>query len=54
MLEWWRSWRARREQAVRPPQATERDSGEDEYETEEEIDQEVGPSGEPRVKTDGI
>jgi hypothetical protein len=35
-------------------QADDRDTGEDAYESEKEHEREVGPTGETRVKTDGI
>jgi len=53
MFKWLRSRRSESEETA-VPQA-EDDSGEDAYETEEELDREADPSGElPRIKTDGI
>jgi hypothetical protein len=53
MLKWYRSWR--KEAAAPQPQAANDDSGEDVYETEEELDREADPAGElPRIKTDNI
>ena len=51
MFKWLRS---RRPDAPEP-QAAEDDSGEDLYETEEELDREADPASEmPRIKTDDI
>ena len=55
MFKWLRSRRSRRQQDLVPePQQVERDSGEEEYESQEEDEREVGPSGMTRVKTDDI
>jgi hypothetical protein len=52
MFKWLR--RSRRSDAPEP-QVAEDDSGEDLYETEEELDREADPAGEmPRIKTDDI
>jgi len=40
--------------AVADPREADRDTGEDAYESEEEVEREVSPSGETRVKTDRI
>jgi len=50
-----RSRRREREPDVAPePHQVERDSGEEEYESHEEDDREVDPSGITRAKTDNI
>jgi hypothetical protein len=55
MFKWIHLRRRRREQDLVPePQRVERDSGEEEYESREEDEREVGPSGMTRVKTDKI
>jgi hypothetical protein len=47
--------RAKRQQdSVAETQEAERDSGEEEYESEEELEDEVAPSGMTRAKTDNI
>jgi hypothetical protein len=49
MFKWLRSWRGESKEAAQD------DSGEDVYETEEELDREADPAGEmPRIKTDEI
>jgi hypothetical protein len=55
MFQWLRTRRGKQPQAV--PAETEqadRDSGEEEYESEEELEDEVAPSGMTRLKTDDI
>ena len=55
MFKWLESRRRRRKLDLVPePREAERDSGEEEYESHEEDDREVGPSGMTRVKTDDI
>lgn len=55
MFEWMRSRRRRHQQDLVPePQEVERDSGEEEYESQEEDEHEVDPSGMTRAKTDNI
>jgi hypothetical protein len=55
MFKWIRSRRGKRQQDLVPePQRDERDSGEEEYESHEEDEREVGPSGMTRAKTDNI
>jgi hypothetical protein len=55
MFKWMQSRRRRRQlDSVPEPQEVERDSGEEEYESHEEDEREVGPSGMTRAKTDGI
>jgi hypothetical protein len=55
MFEWMRSLRRRGKLTVAvEPREVERDSGEEEYESHEEDEREVGPSGVTRVKTDNI
>jgi hypothetical protein len=55
MFKWMQSRRRRRKQDLTPePREVERDSGEEEYESHEEDEREVGPSGMTRVKTDKI
>jgi hypothetical protein len=55
MFKWMQSRRDRRRQdSVPEPQQVERDSGEEEYESHEEDELEVGPSGMTRAKTDNI
>jgi hypothetical protein len=55
MFKWLQSRRHRRDpDVVSEPRHAERDSGEEEYESEEEDEREVGPSGMTRMKTDGI
>ena len=56
MFKWLQSRRSRRQQddSVPEPQQVERDSGEEEYESQEEDQREVGPSGMTRAKTDNI
>ena len=48
-------WLRRRRADDSEPQAAYDDSGEDEYETEEELYREADPAGDmPRIKTDDI
>jgi hypothetical protein len=55
MFKWLESRRRRRKPDLMPEsREVERDSGEEEYESHEEDDREVGPSGMTRVKTDDI
>jgi hypothetical protein len=55
VFKWMQSRRRRHRQDVVPePQQVERDSGEEEYESREEDEREVAPSGMTRVKTDNI
>jgi hypothetical protein len=55
MFKWIQSRRRKRQQdRVPEPPQVERDSGEEEYESHEEDEREVGPSGMTRVKTDNI
>jgi hypothetical protein len=55
MFEWLRSRRRRSEADLVPETpADRRDSGEEEYESHEEDEHEVGPSGMTRVNTDKI
>ena len=55
MFKWLQSRRGRRNpDVVSEPREVERDSGEEEYESHEEDEHEVGPSGMTRMKTDGI
>jgi hypothetical protein len=55
MFKWIRSRGSRRQEDSQPePQQVERDSGEEEYESREELEEETGPSGMTRAKTDNI
>ena len=55
MFKWIRSRRASRDRDVRPESAEDkRDSGEEEYASQEEEAREVAPDGETRVKTEDI
>ena len=55
MFSWLRSRRRQREPESRPESSeTDRDSGEEEYESHEEEIREAAPSGLTRVKTDDI
>jgi hypothetical protein len=55
MFKWLRRRRAGDEPSSADlQQADDRDTGEDAIESEEEIEREVGPTSETRVKTDGI
>lgn len=54
MFKWLQSRRVRRNPDVVSEREGERDSGEEEYESHEEDEHEVGPSGMTRMKTDGI
>ena len=55
MFKWLQSRRGRNSpEMVSEPREVERDSGEEEYESSEEDEREVGPSGMTRMKTDGI
>ena len=55
MFKWIHSRRRKRQQDFVPePERVERDSGEEEYESQEEDEREVGPSGMTRAKTDNI
>ena len=55
MFKWIRSLRRSRDLDVEPESAEDkRDSGEDEYASQEEDDREVAPDGQTRVKTDDI
>jgi hypothetical protein len=55
IFKWLQKRRAKRQQDfVGETQQADRDSGEEEYESEEEFEEEVSPSGMTRVKTDDI
>jgi hypothetical protein len=55
IFKWLQMRRARRQQdLVGETQQADRDSGEEEYESEEEFEEEVSPSGMTRAKTDNI
>ena len=55
MFKWIRSRRPGRDRGLTPESAEDkRDSGEEEYASQEEDDREVAPDGETRVKTDDI
>jgi hypothetical protein len=55
MFKWLQGRRGKREQdVVADTKQGERDSGEEEYESEEEFEDEVAPSGLTRAKTDNI
>jgi hypothetical protein len=55
MFKWLRLHRRGREPDVVPePRQVERDSGDEDYESHEEDDREVGPSAMTRAKTDNI
>jgi hypothetical protein len=55
MFKWIRSRRSSRDRDLTPESAEDkRDSGEEEYASEEEDAREVAPDGETRVKTDDI
>jgi hypothetical protein len=55
MFKWMQSRRRSRQQDSAPePKEVERDSGEEEYESREEDEHEVGPSGMTRAKTDSV
>jgi hypothetical protein len=55
VFKWIRSRRASRDRDVRPESAEDkRDSGEEEYASQEEEAREVAPDGETRVKTEDI
>jgi hypothetical protein len=55
MFKWLRSRRGESKGSVVPQQQADDASGEDEYQTEEELDREADPAGElPRIKTDDI
>lgn len=55
MFKWIRSRRPNRDRDLKPESAEDkRDSGEEEYASQEEDDREVAPDGETRVKTDDI
>ena len=55
MFKWLRRRRdARREELAPNQQQGERDSGEEEYESEEELEDEIPPSGITRAKTDNL
>jgi hypothetical protein len=55
MLEWMRRRLVGDESsAAGVQQADDRDTGEDAYESEEEIEREIGPTGQTRIKADGI
>jgi hypothetical protein len=53
MLKWLHRGKRQQDVAAEPQQA-ERVSGEEEYESEEEIEEEASPSGMTRAKTDNI
>lgn len=55
MFKWLRTRRGPREQDLAAePQQTDRDSGEEEYESKEELEEEVAPSGMTRAKTENL
>jgi len=55
MFKWIRSLRPGRDRDVRPESAEDkRDSGEEEYASQQEEDREAAPDGQTRVKTDDI
>jgi hypothetical protein len=55
MFKWIRSRRTRHDRDVSPETAEDkRDSGEEEYASEEEADREVAPDGQTRVKTEDL
>ena len=55
MFKWIRSRRPSRDPDLRPESAEDkRDSGEEEYASHEEVDSEVAPDGQTRMKTDDI
>jgi hypothetical protein len=55
MFKWLRSRRGKQSQDVTAKtEQADRDSGEEDYQAEEELEEEVAPSGMPRVKTDDI
>ncbi|HKC22611.1 MAG TPA: hypothetical protein VKB64_08885 [Gaiellaceae bacterium] len=55
MFKWLQKRRGKDQQdATDKPQQGDRDSGEEEYESEEEFEEEVSPSGLTRAKTDNI
>jgi hypothetical protein len=55
MFKWLQRRRGKQEpDVVADTQRGERDSGEEEYESEEEFEDEVAPSGLTRAKTDNI
>jgi hypothetical protein len=54
MFKWIRARRRRREPDSPSPREVERDSGEEEYASQEEDDREVDPDKLTRVKTDNI
>jgi hypothetical protein len=53
MFKWLRSRRHDSTESVSEPVESD-DTGEDAYESEEEVDSEISPSGMTRVKTDEI
>jgi hypothetical protein len=54
MFKWLRGRGAKEQASVSDKEQTERDSGEEEYQSEEEFEEEVAPSGVTRAKTDNI
>jgi hypothetical protein len=55
MFQWLRTRRGKQPQdVVAKTEQADRDSGEEDYEAEEELEDEVAPSGMTRAKTDGI
>jgi hypothetical protein len=55
MFKWLRGRGAKKQQqAVAEAPPAERDSGEEEYESAEEVESEIAPSGMTRAKTDNI
>jgi len=55
MFKWLRRRRGRQQEEVAAePQRADRDSGEEEYESEEEFEDEIAPSGMTRAKTDNL
>jgi hypothetical protein len=55
MFKWLRSRRGKQSQDVTAKtEQADRDSGEEDYQAEEELEEEVAPSGMTRLKTDDI
>ena len=54
MFKWLRSRRRDTPESVSDPVEADRDAGEEEFESHEELEDEVAPSGMTRVKTDEL
>ena len=54
MFKWLRRRGGNQQDAVPETQQADRDSGEEEYQAEEELDDEIAPSGTTRTNTDEI